>query len=352
MEALVYEAPEVMRIRNVALPVLGEDEVCVRVAYSGICGSELSGYLGKSSLRTPPLVFGHEVSGWVEEVGGRAALTCGLRAGDRVTANPLVTCGRCTHCLSGQHQLCPQRLLLGASLPGCNAEYVNIPGRSVLPIPESMGLEEAAMVEPAACAVHAVEMSGAGPRSTVLVVGAGPIGMFLLEVLGVYGVAERYVAEVQPARRERAMALGAIAAPRGCSDLPTWIREVTSGVGVSIAFDAVGMESTRRSCAASVASGGRIISVGLHVDETTLPVNRLLRSEVALLGSFAYSEIDFRTALVWLASGRLGLTDGVLSAPLRSGPEWYARLVGGDQATKVLLEPGAVAQAHEARGQS
>ncbi len=121
MKALVYEAPRVMNLREIDRPVPGRGEVLLRVAYSGICGSELSGFLGQSSIRTPPLVFGHELSGVVEEFGPDAGPATGTELGAGVAVNPLVSCGRCSYCVTARQQLCPQRLLLGASLPGSNA---------------------------------------------------------------------------------------------------------------------------------------------------------------------------------------------------------------------------------------
>jgi 2-desacetyl-2-hydroxyethyl bacteriochlorophyllide A dehydrogenase len=338
MKALVYEAPEVMNIRQIDSPDPGPDEVLIRVAYSGICGSELSGFLGQNSLRTPPLVFGHELSGRIESAGERVPAAAGLEPGTPVTVNPLVTCGNCRHCVTGRQQLCARRLLLGASLPGCNADFVAVPAASVLPLPPTAGLREAAMTEPAACAVHAVEAAGAGPGSAALVVGAGPIGLFLLQVLEQYGVAERYVAELNPARLAMARALGAT--PVGADgDIAGDVLPATGGLGADVTFDAVGTAETRRACLAATAAGGRLLLVGLHSDETAFPVNSVIRSEVSLSGVFAYSPADFRTALDWLGSGRIGLRSGVVEVPLDEGAGWYARLIAGDSASKVLLKP-------------
>lgn len=341
MRALVYEAPETMILRDVEPPAPRADEVVVRVAYSGICGSELSGYLGQNSLRTPPLVFGHELSGWVSSVGAQVSEELGLDAGTPVTANPLVTCGHCKYCVTGRQQLCGGRQLLGAHLPGCNAELVAVPAASVLRLPHGLSLPTAAMAEPAACAVHAVEASGAGPTSTALVLGAGPIGLFILQVLKEHGVTERYVADLNTARLEVAAATGALPVSVGRGEVTQAVLDATRGAGVDVSFDAVGSPQTRRECLSSTRRGGQVLLVGLHTDETSFPVNTLIRSEVRLGGVFAYSTANFRTALDWLATGRIGLQQGVVLAPLSQGPQWYARLVegDGDGAAKVLLQP-------------
>lgn len=341
MKALVYEAPRVMTLRDVPAPSLGTDQVLIRVAFSGICGSELGGYLGQNSLRRAPLVFGHELSGWVEVLGAGVPETAELHPGAAVTANPMVGCGTCGYCITGRQQLCPHRLLLGAHLPGCNAELVAVPAHAVLPLPAAMSLHDAAMIEPTACAVQAIEVSGVGPSSRALVVGAGPIGLFILQVLALHGVNERYVSDLNPTREARAVEMGAIAVPVGPDGLSEAVRRLSAGHGVDVAFDAVGTAQTRRDCVVSTAAGGRVILVGLQSDETSLPVNLIVRSEISLTGVFAYTPANFRTALDWLARRRVGLADGVIIAPLADGPDWYARLVAGDGAAKVLLTPGA-----------
>jgi threonine dehydrogenase-like Zn-dependent dehydrogenase len=340
MGALVYEAPEVMSYRALDVPVPGPGEVLVRVAYSGICGSELSGFLGQSALRRPPLVFGHEVSGWVEAAG--PAATDGPTApdpGTPVTVNPLASCGHCRCCLTGRQQLCPDRLLLGAHRPGTNADYVLAPARSVLPLPPGMDLAVAATVEPAAFALHAVERSGIRPGDSALVVGAGPIGLLILQTLHEHGVRTRLVAETNPARRDFAAALGGTVLHPGGGPLAETVRTATGGAGVTVAFDAVGTPGTRLDCLTSTDVGGTVVLVGLHSDDTSLPLNTVVRNELSLVGVFAYTPTHFADALTWLADGRIGLRDGVVVAPLDGGAQWYRKLVDGDPAAKVLLQP-------------
>ncbi|PDQ35587.1 MAG: hypothetical protein B5766_05080 [Candidatus Lumbricidophila eiseniae] len=339
MNALVYEAPELMLLRSVPRPVPGRGEVLVRVEYSGICGSELSGFLGHSSLRTAPLIFGHEFAGTVAECGEDVV---GYAVGDRVTANPLSSCGTCEFCLAAHQELCPSRKLLGAMLPGSNAEYLVVAAVSLSTVPESLALSAASMAEPAACAVHAVTRSGIGPADTALVIGVGPIGMFLIQVLLAHGVTTVFVTDRNSERCRMAAALGALVIPDGEGFLSA-VRERTDGRGVSIAFDAAGTRTTRRNCLAAVAPGGSVMLVGLHEDETSLPLNTVIRSEVSLHGVFAYTPTAFRTALAWLEAGRIGLAEGVVEVDLVDGAQWYRRLLEGDPALKVLLRPRTAA---------
>lgn len=342
MRALVYEAPRVMRLREVEAPAPGRRDVVLRVAYSGICGSELSGFLGQNSLRTPPLVFGHELSGVVEQLGPDVE---DVEIGAMVTANPLVSCGRCSYCLLGQHQLCPSRLLLGASLPGSNSEYVVVSARTIERIPEGLALRDGAMAEPAACALHAVQLAAVGPGDSALVVGTGPIGLFLVQVLLAHGLRHVFATDRHPVRRRMAADLGAEVVPSEERPLLTAVRDLTHGSGVSAAFDAAGSQQTRGNCLAASRPGGKVVLIGLHTDQTALPLNALIRNEVAIQGVFAYTPTAFRTALEWLADGRLGLRDGVVEAPLEDGPSWYEQLVDGAPAAKVLLRPSAQVEA-------
>lgn len=336
MRALVYEASRVMNIRELERPTPGPGQVLVKVAFSGICGSELSGFMLQNSLRQPPLVFGHELAGIVAELGEGVTTT---RPGARVTVNPLISCGRCGYCISGNHQRCRERLLLGASLPGSNAEFVLVPSTALEDVPDGLDLKDAAMAEPAACAVHAVSLSQITAESSALVVGAGPIGLFVTQVLRAHGVSRVFASDTNPERRRMAADLGAIALRDGDEELLADVRELTGGAGVEVAFDAAGTPQTRRGCLAATAPGGRVMLIGLHTDETSLPLNTLIRSEIAVQGVFAYTPAAFRTALAWLAAGRLFLREGVVEADLEQGAEWFQRLVDGDPSSKVLLRP-------------
>lgn len=342
MQALVYEGPRTMTLREVEALEAGEDDIVIRVAFSGICGSELSGYLGKNSLRKPPLIFGHEFSGTIAGIGARAAATGRWSAGQRVTANPLVTCGECVYCLGGRQQLCPSRKLLSAALPGSNADYVKVPVEFVHPLPDKMTLQQAAMAEPAACAVRAAELAGLQPSHAVAIVGMGPIGLLTLQAVLQYGVRDVIAVDMNEARLELARKLGATNLIRPAeNDTPAEILRLTGGAGVDAAIDAVGAGLTRRQCLLACRPGGRVVLTGLHEEESVLPVNLAIRNEVMLAGSFAYSQLHFRQALQWIGEGRIGLADGIVEAPLGEGGFWFEKLLtDAGSVSKVLLVPG------------
>lgn len=342
MKALYYDGPRQMNVRETAKPVPGEEEALIRVVYSGICGSELSGYLGHNSLRKPPMIFGHEFSGTIEQIGERAGrLFPHLQPGVRVTANPLVTCGHCSACERGQQQRCENRKLLSAALPGSNAEYVTVPARFVHVLPDHVTFEQGTYVEPLACGVRAAELAEAQPGHRVLIVGLGPIGLFALQAMQAHGVTAVYAVDRNPERLALAAELGAVTLNPLEVDVKQELERLTGGAGVDVAVDAVGAGATRTQCIECVAYGGRVIFTGLHEADSTLPVNHIIRSEIVCVGAFAYSAANFKSALKWIADGRIRMDEAwVVKAPFEEAGAWYERLISNPgPVAKVLLHP-------------
>ena len=329
MSALVYEAPLQMNMRQVPIPVLQPDEALIRVAYSGICGSELSGFEGKNSLRKPPLIMGHEFSGYIEALGS-AVCRSDLKVGAAVTANPLVSCRQCRYCLSGRQHLCPKRQLLGAHIPGSNAEFVVICADALFLVPTELSLASAALAEPAACAIHAAALTTPAPDKQGLVVGAGPIGLMVIQALVDRGIKQVFCIDLNAERLRMAEKLGAV---------PGTFDSLASQP-VDIVVDAVGASATRQGCARVVRSGGRIVWIGLHESDTALPVNDFIRREITTYGSFAYTPIDFENALQALAQRRITLEDAWTQVePLENGTACYEKLLHGAPISKIWLTP-------------
>ena len=344
MPALVWEAPRQMMLRQQPVPTPLADEVLVRVAYAGICGSELSGYLGHNALRVPPLVMGHEFSGVIVAAGSQAAQEYPqLREGTPVTANPLGYCGECAYCQRGLNQLCIQRKLIGAHRPGAFAGYLSLPAKQIVPLPAGLGQAAAALSEPVACAVRIVEQTGLSTDETldetILVVGAGTIGLFTLQVLQLQGAQRVFISEVNPERRAAAAKLGGEALDPQAVDVVKVIRDATSGYGAAAAVDAVGMASTRAQCIAACRSTGTVILSGLHEETGSLPSAEIIRREITLRGSFAYSPQNFNRAVELLAQNAVRLDEWTVQAPLAEGGDWFDRLVTGSGIAKVLLTP-------------
>lgn len=329
MKALVYEGPRQMVIRDVPVPTLKPDEVLVRVAYSGICGSELSGYEGRNALRKPPLIMGHEFSGTIEAIGDAVKASYPeWSVGKRVTANPLISCGSCAYCRSDRPQLCPNRRLLSASLPGSNAHFVAVRADAVYPLPDDLSLSVSALTEPAACAVHAARM--VQPLQSALVAGAGPIGLLAIQALQNRGFSTIYCADLNAERLSMAEALGGVPALLNNS-----FRDC-----VDVALDAVGTVETRRACLSATQAGGSVIWIGLHQQFAELDINDMIRREITCYGSFAYTQADFAEALDLLHRGKLRLDPAwTRIEPLENGTSCFEELLHGSSVAKIWLTP-------------
>ena len=341
MRALVWEGPRRVMIREQAMPSPGPGEVLVRVAFAGICGSELSAYLGHNALRVPPLVMGHEFAGEVVALGDSArGHNPALREGTQVTVNPLSSCGHCLYCQRGDNHLCASRQLVGAHRAGGYAEYVVAPATQALPLPEGMSLATGALTEPVAVAVRVGEMAGDLGGETTLVAGAGPIGLLVLQALQQRGARRVFVSDLAPERRAMAEALGGETLDPRAVDVVRTVRDATDGLGVALTVDAVGVAATRAQTIAATRNGGTVILSGLHEETGVIPAADAIRREITLRGSFAYTPANFADALGRLARGAMRLDPWVVQADLSEGGFWLDRLVDAPGAeAKVLLVP-------------
>lgn len=331
MKALVWHGPRAMTLEEVERPKPRAHEVRLHVDAVGICGSELSGFLGENALRVPPLVMGHEFAGTVDAVGTSVT---DLQPGDRVVVNPLSSCGTCARCLAGVANLCDRRALIGAHVPGAFAEAVTVPAASCTPLPTGVDAVQASLAEPLACAVRAVRLAGNVEGMRVRVIGAGPIGLFVALVAR----AERasHVTIHDPNRSRAALAeVWGIEAP----DAPPATGDVV--------VDAVGRVATRSIALEALDRGGTAVFVGLHHPDTTFDANALVRDEKVVRGSFAYTPGDFAAAVEHLVLGTVPRYDDawLSQRTLADGPAAFAELIDTQPPfAKIVLRPGRAAR--------
>jgi threonine dehydrogenase-like Zn-dependent dehydrogenase len=255
-----------------------------------------------------------------------------------VTVNPLIYCGRCRYCLDGRHNLCASRALLGAHRPGSYADMVTVPAHMVVPIPDTMTMERAALTEPLACSIRAVRVGGCTTRDCVLVIGLGPIGLLAILAAKAAGAATLIASDTDADRRAMGEAVGATVLNPLTDDVAARVGELTGGFGADLVIDAVGMPATRRQALLAVAPGGRVVFVGLHEDETELMINAVIRREIHMVGSFSYTPSDFAEALEWLAADRVQIDPWMIKAPLEEGQACYERLLSKPgPVSKILL---------------
>ena len=321
-------------------PPAAADEILVKVAHAGICGSELGGYLGHNALRAPPLIMGHEFAGEIAAVGADvSSIRPDLDTGQLVTVNPLWYCGECRCCRQGVNQLCRQRRLLGAHRPGAFAEYVSVPAKLALPLPAGMNTRIGALTEPVGCAVRIAELAADVAGEDCLVIGAGPIGLLSLQMLKLNAARRVFIAEVDDARLRIGAELGGIPIQPRAIDTASAVQSETNG-GVAVAVDAVGSAVTREQCVSAARPGGRLILSGLHEERSVMPAADMIRREIQAKGSFAYSPANFTKALDLLAQGAVGLDPWMIEAPLQDGDKWFNRLIDAPgNVAKVLLVP-------------
>jgi len=315
-------------------------EVRVKVQAVGICGSELSGYLGHNSLRTPPLVMGHEFSGVVEEVGAPAA--AGPAVGARVVVNPLIGCGECGDCRGGHENLCLQRALIGAHRAGAFADSVVVPAAACLPLPAAVDFLTGSLAEPLACAVRAVSLAAGGDasRRSLRIIGAGPIGLLCSLVAQNSGFDEVSVHDPNERRVALAVAWGSAG-----SSLDGDSAGSSQGVA-DAAIDAVGLEVTRQAALSAVRRGGTAVFVGLHAPQAAFDGNDLVRDEKVVRGCFAYTRHDFARAVALLEEGLVPpVEEWVTVRDLADGRACFEELTGPDPArtrpanVKIVLRP-------------
>jgi threonine dehydrogenase-like Zn-dependent dehydrogenase len=337
MKAIVWNGPEEMAVEEVPEPAVEPGTVVVRPEAVGICGSEIEGYLGRMGNRTPPLVMGHEFAGTVTEVGEGVDEDL---IGREVAVNPLSSDGTCRLCRAGYTNLCPNRRLVGIHSPGGFAEYALAPAQNVYPLPEGVEARAGALAEPLANGVHAVRLGLAGGFvEHAVVVGAGTIGLMCLQAAVLEGIPEVSVVEPHEARREQALELGARAAYASGEEAREALEGPTEGLGADLVVDAVGAEVTRRMAVeVLLRPGGRAVFVGLHDDATTLGFHDIVRGQLDLQGSYAFTADDYEQALEWLVAGSAGIGELPPVLPLEEGPGAFAELVRGpSEQIKVFL---------------
>ena len=340
MQALVWLGPRDMVQRAEPRPKPAEGEVLIAIGAVGICGSELGGFLGHNSLRVPPLIMGHECAGQVVQVtGGTFATGEAAMVGARVTFNPLVVCGTCDRCLAGHSNLCRRRQLVGAHRPGGFAEYVTVPARQCYPIPDNLSLVAGSLAEPLACSLRAVSLAGVEPQEQLLILGAGPIGLLAVAAARAQGVEQIIVSDVAPERLDMARRWGARDVINAREqDVVAFIQERYPG-GVDRVIDAVGATPVRAQAIRAVVPGGRLVFIGLHDEESVLPANYIIRQEITVTGTFAYTDKDFARAVDFLIRGVVQPgVDWLEERPLSDGPTAFAELVDGKaRAAKIVL---------------
>jgi L-iditol 2-dehydrogenase len=343
MKALLLNQYRDLQITDVPEPKPGADEVLIRVAACGICGSDVHGYDGSSGRRIPPIVMGHEAAGRVAAVGGAVK---NFAEGERVTFDSTIFCGECKHCRAGNINLCDRRQVLGVSCgdyrrAGAFAEFVAVPARVVHRLPDALPFSEAAMLEAVAVAIHGVSLAQLKQGDAALVIGAGTIGLLTMQALRAAGCERVMIADVDATRLRLAESLGASLVLSAAGDLVGQVMQLTSGTGVDAVIECVGRNETVAASIDSVCKGGTVVLVGNISPEVTLPLQKVVTRQIRLQGSCASSG-EYPKAIELMASGAIRVKPLITAvAPLDEGAQWFERLYKREpNLMKVVLTPG------------
>ncbi|MFC5702641.1 zinc-binding dehydrogenase [Cohnella faecalis] len=309
MKRAVLIGEKLMEVQEAARPAIKANEVLVENEVCGICGSDLHIYGGNHPVLKPPVSMGHEFAGRVVEVGADVR---SIRIGDYVCAIPGVGCGKCEPCQAGKFNLCRELKVIGGLYPGGFAEYTAVPEYNIVKIPELFSATDGAMVESAAVAVHAVSRMKSVEGKKIAVLGAGPIGLLIIQVLKAFGAKLVVASDPIESRRDIASRLGAdIVIDPTKENVEERIQAEVGGIGLDGAFDVAGIELTLGQALAVTKNGGEIVITALFSKDPVFPMKMLQRAEKTLLGTQMYVKQDFETAIQLMQENKIKIDEMV-----------------------------------------
>ena len=343
MKALVLKEYGEFVCEDTAMPEFGAHDVLIAVKACGICGSDVHGMDGSTGRRRPPIIMGHEASGVIARTGAQVGA---WQEGDRVTFDSTVYCGECWFCRRGAINLCDKRRVLGVSCEdyrrqGAFAEYVAVPERILYRLPNGISFEQAAMVEALSVAVHAVARTPVALNDTAVVVGAGMIGLLIVQTLRAAGLGIIVAVDIEEDKLDLARRLGADVGLKGDGfNVAREVRALTGGRGADAAFEAVGVAAAVKTALECLRKGAALTLVGNVSPTVELPLQSVVTREMTLMASCASSG-EYPACLDMIASGQVNV-DALISAtiPLAEGPAWFNRLYNREAGLmKVVLNP-------------
>lgn len=341
MKALVYYGPGDLRIENVDSPMLEDGDALLEVSYCGLCGTDVKTYRRGHHMFTPPCILGHEVVGRIVEIKGKSGRP-DITVGDKVAVAPYVPCYSCVYCRKGREELCINK----SWIEGAFAEFVRIPAevlnKGTFHIQSDEHFKLACLAEPLACCVNAVEDSNVKLADTVMIIGAGPMGLLMLELCKTMGVSKILVSEPNEWRRNKAAESGAFVMGHQDenADVSQWVKDETDGVGADVVFVCVGTVDAVDSAFGCVRKGGLINIFGGLPGGSRLTINPniLHYDEVIVTGSFGFTPLQFHTALTLLTDGTVDVGNIITHVFGIDQAKEAFDMASSGKALKILLE--------------
>jgi (R,R)-butanediol dehydrogenase/meso-butanediol dehydrogenase/diacetyl reductase len=338
MQAGVYLGKEYLQVREWPEPKLEANEILVRVRYAGICGTDMLIFSGRHPRVVPPRVLGHEVFGSV--VKARPPLDATWKEGMRVAVYPLIWCGSCAPCREGHSHVCEKLGLLGIDADGGFAEYVKATPEQLVPVPDAVSEEQAALVEPLSVAVHVVRTSGFRTGDTTLVIGAGPIGNLIAQVLRAAGARAILVSEVKSFRREFAERAGFAVVNPAAENLRDALRQITGEPFVDRVYEATGAPAAYRDAVQACKIRGEIVFVGLPKAPPEVDVLNLVFKEIQTTGVRVYARKDYYGALALLERRAVDVAPLITDRlTLKDATLGFRKMHEADTSLKILFAP-------------
>jgi 2-desacetyl-2-hydroxyethyl bacteriochlorophyllide A dehydrogenase len=343
MKALVLERYNELVYKDVPDPVIGDNEVLVKVKACGICGSDVHGLDGSTGRRIPPMIMGHEASGIIVKTGKDVK---NWKSGDRVTFDSTVYPLNDWYTLEGMYNLSDNREVLGVSpgtykRDGAFADFIVIPQHILYKIPDNVTFEQAAMVEAVAVALHSINISGIKHGDNCVVVGAGMIGVFILKLLKLSGASRIIAIDINPKRLEQAEKAGADHTYISTDEkLSEKIAAITNGRGADVSFEAVGRNESVNIAIDVLRKGGKTVLVGNVSPKVDFPLQKVVTRELKVLGSCAIRG-EYEVVLDLLETGKIKVDDQISAvAPLSDGAKWFDKLYRKtEELNKIILVP-------------
>lgn len=339
MQVAMYYSNRDVRIEEMRIPEIGDDEILVKVVASGICGSDVLEWYRKKKA---PLVLGHEISGEIVEVGRGVKK---YKVGERVFVSHHIPCNTCHYCLRGHHTAC-ETLHTTNFNPGGFAQYLQVPrlnvDRGVFPLPPEVSFEEGAFIEPLACVVRGQRIAGLEPGQSVLVLGSGISGILHILTAKALGAGRILATDINDYRKQKAEEFGAEAVIDAHDDVPARVRELNGGRGVDLVIICTGALPAFNQAFKSVDRGGTVMFFATTDPgtEVKVPVNEFWRNEIKLMPSYGNAPLDAVEAIELIRSRRISVKEMITHRlPLTEAAEGFRLVAEGRESLKVILLP-------------
>ena len=328
MKALVFKGPGSIKYEEVPTPEPGPDEVRIHPKAVSICGSDTSGYKGGNAMRTPGLIMGHEFAGVIDKLGANVT---GLSVGQRVVVYHLLFCGKCRDCREGRENVCINRAIIGTNMPkagpynGAMADYVIAPAKKIIPLPDHVTFNEAAMAEPVSIGLRSIKRVKEGVKGqSVLVYGAGPIGLLTIQCLRAEGAGRIIAVGHDSSRLEMARECGAeVVIDSKTQDEVKIVEELTDSGGVDLVFDCVGIQDTVNNSSKMVRCGGTVVWVGLAHNKIEFDFKYSVCKEITFTGAYMYTT-ELMEGLDLIAARKIDVSKIITGVyPMSEGPKHF-----------------------------